>query len=65
MRFKFLNLYIFYNLLALKAILLYNSLLNHCLVLLVKVWITLKNHNLNTVFRQRMWSLYAKSDEAH
>lgn len=65
MRFKFMNLYIFYNLLALKALLLYNSLLNHCLVLLVKVWIMLKNHNLNTVFRHRMCSLYVKSDEAH
>lgn len=58
-----MNLDTFYNLLAFKAILLYNSLLNHCLLSLDKVWIKLKNHNLDTVFRHRMWSLYVKSDE--
>jgi len=62
MRFKFRNFYTFYNLLAFKAIQLYNSLLNHCLVSLEKVWIKFKNHNLDTVLRHRMWGLYVKSD---
>lgn len=57
MGYKLVNLYIFYNVFAFKAILLYNSLLNHCLVSLDEVCIKLKNQNLDTVFRQRMWIL--------
>lgn len=60
MRFRFMNLYTFYNVLAFKAILLYNSLLNHCLVSLHKV----RAKQLDAVFRHRMWNLYIKSDEA-
>lgn len=58
-----LYVYTFYKLLACRAIIFYNSLLNHCLVSLDKVWILINNQNLDSVFKHRMWRLYVKRDE--
>lgn len=58
-----LYVYTFYKLLAFRAIIFYNSFLNHCLVLLDKVWIKIKNQNLDGVFNHRMCRLYVKCDE--